>query len=120
MSEIKQIMDIFGIKATDGQIRGTHLAQVLTYLSQKKCEDYTKTVNKLGLMTGMGTRCLKDNYLNGIEDFGIIQVSITGNQKIWKWIGIKSLSGEEIKIEESPTDYMNRKNKEKETVKEST
>lgn len=90
--EIKEIMDCLGRSHSEGFIKGTHLSTILSYLRQKKTETFRLTKAKLALICGMGQRYLQENYLDGIEAFGLIEMGINEyNEKIWKWIGLKAL-----------------------------
>lgn len=92
INEVKEICDIFGFKHTDGLVAGSHNATILGYLRQHQEEAYDTTINKLTWICHMTARSLKENYLKGIEDFGIIE-TFTNEFGIikWRWIGIKAL-----------------------------
>ena len=92
INEIKEICDIFGFKHTDGLVSGSHNATILGYLRQQQEEVYSTTVDKLTWLCHMSARYLKENYLKGIEAFGIIETYTNEfNVVKWKWIGIKAL-----------------------------
>lgn len=114
MSEVKEIMDVLGRGQKDGEVKSTHLGQILTYLQITKKEPKKITLSKLALICGMAVRQLRENYFDGLEAFGIINVNIDKNTECWSWIGITALNGEIIIKEETATEYISRKNKEKE------
>lgn len=89
--EIKEVMDFLGRSHSEGNVAGDHLAQVLEYLIKIQSEEYKKTLSKLAVKTSVGTRTLKENYLEGLEGWGIINVSIGSKWKVWTWRGIKDL-----------------------------
>jgi len=92
INEIKEICNIFGFKHTDGLVTGSHNATILGYLRQQQEEIYSTTVDKLTWLCHMSARYLKENYLKGIEAFGIIETYTNEfNVVKWKWIGIKAL-----------------------------
>lgn len=92
INEIRDICDIFGFKHSEGIVAGSHNATILAYLRQHQEEPYSTTVNKLTWICHMTARSLKENYLKGIEDFGIIETFVNEFGVIkWRWIGIKAL-----------------------------
>lgn|SRR3972149_5064107 len=92
INEIQDICDAFGFKHSEGLVTGSHNATILAYLRQHQEEPYKITIDKLTWLCHMTNRSLKENYLNGIEAFGIIETYTTefGVMK-WRWIGIKAL-----------------------------
>lgn len=85
--EIKEIMDCLGRNEKDGDVSGSHLGRILNYLRQQNQEEMKKTLWKLSLMCGMNLRYIRENYLNGLIEFGVIETQIVGNAHYWKWIG---------------------------------
>ena len=109
MSEIKEIMDLLGRKTLDGNVRGTHLGQILMYLQQKKIESLKATLSKLALICGMSKRNVRENYIDGLDAFGIIETKVISNDVFWTWKGIKAFNSEESFMQ-----YVAREEKEKE------
>lgn len=93
-NEITQIMTFLGRGYQDGEVRGSHLGQILMYLKQRKTETMKNTLAKLALICGTSKRNLRENYLEGMEAFGIIRVRSEGNTIIWTWIGVKVFENE--------------------------
>jgi len=93
MSEEKRIMDFLGRGVQDGDVRGSHLGKILTYLKQTQTESLRKTISKLVLICGTGNRYIKENYLEGFEAFGIIEITQSGHDTIWHWNGAKAFEG---------------------------
>jgi hypothetical protein len=92
INEIIEICDVFGFKHTDGVVSGSHNATILGYLRQQQEEVYSTTVDKLTWLCHMSARYLKENYLKGIEAYGVIQTFVNEFGVIkWRWIGIKAL-----------------------------
>lgn len=92
INEIKEICNIFGLKHSDGNIVGAHNATILGYLRQQQEEVYTTTINKLTWICHTSNRNIRENFLKGIEDFGIIETFTNEfNVLKWRWIGIKAL-----------------------------
>ena len=92
INEIKDICDVFGFKHSEGLVTGSHNATILGYLRQHKEDVYKTTVDKLTWLCHMTNRSIKENYLNGIEAFGIIETFTNEFGVIkWRWIGIKAL-----------------------------
>jgi predicted nucleic acid-binding Zn ribbon protein len=92
INEIIEICDVFGFKHTDGVVSGSHNATILGYLRQRQEEVYSTTVDKLTWLCHMSARYLKENYLKGIEAFGIIETYTNEFGVVkWKWVGIKAL-----------------------------
>jgi hypothetical protein len=92
INEITEICNVFGFKHTDGLVVGSHNATILGYLRQHQEEVYSTTVDKLTWLCHMSARYLKENYLKGIEAYGIIETFTNEFGVIkWRWIGIKAL-----------------------------
>lgn len=92
IDEVKEICDVFGFKHTDGMVTGSHNATILCNLRQWREGVYSTTVDKLTWMCHTSARNLKENYLKGIEAFGIIETSVNDFGVIkWRWVGIKAL-----------------------------
>lgn len=132
LDEVHEIMFLLrGDNATtDGDYRNTHLGTILEYLKSQKTEAKQITLQKLSLMVGMSQRQIRENYVDGLIAFGVI--SLDANCKCWYWIGVKAIKGKNGKLRinssednkhvinqlkenktESATDYMNRKEEEK-------
>ena len=121
--EIENIIKVLGRgDLTEGKVRGTHLGKVLIYLQMKKEENYQNTLHKLALVLGMNIRYVRENYLRGLELFGIIKTRMVGNELMWKWMGDKELdsclfnNGSE-ETEQSATEYMQEQEKKKPRLK---
>ena len=90
--EIQEICDTFGFKQGEGLITGSHNATILGYLRQHQEETMKTTVDKLTWICHMTNRSVKENYLAGIEAFGIIETFTNEFGAIkWRWVGIKAL-----------------------------
>lgn len=87
MSEIKNIMDALGRGSTEGYVKGTHLGTILAYLQQRKTEKMRATLAKLSLVCGMNRRYIRENYLDGLEEYGVIETKTFNNELTWNWIG---------------------------------
>ena len=88
--EITAILEFLGRSHSEGQVRGDHLSKILMYLHRTRTEEYKKTLAKLALLCGIGQRYLKENYLDGLEAFGIIEVQYGSKWKVWKWQGLQN------------------------------
>lgn len=132
VDEVHEIMMLLrgGNATTDGDYRNIHLGTILEYLRNQKTETKQVTLQKLSLMVGMAQRQVRENYLDGLIAFGVI--ALNPDCKSWTWIGIKAIKGKNGKLRinssednkhvinqlkenktESATDYMNRKEEEK-------
>lgn len=90
--EVEEICLTFGFKHTDGLVSGSHNATILSNLRQWNEGVYSTTVDKLTWMCHMSARSLKENYLKGIEAFGIIETYTNEFGVIkWRWVGMKAL-----------------------------
>lgn len=89
-SEIMDIIEALGRTATEGNVKGDNLGRVLLYLQQTKTEEWKKTINRLAIRIGIHARYVKENYLNGIADEGIIELCTVEHKIFWRWIGIKA------------------------------
>lgn len=102
MSEEKRIMEFLGIGNLDGNVHGQHLGKILTYLKMVKKENFRVTLSKLSLTCSMGQRYVKESYLEGLANWGIIKLYQNGNALFWVWIGEKALIGKASLAEISP------------------
>lgn len=109
MSEIKDIMDLLGRGILEGNVRGSHLGQILMYLHQNKTEKMKATLSKLALICGMQKRYVRENYIEGLVEFGIIKTVVLRNEVMWKWVGIKAFEKDKATFME----YITEKEKEK-------
>lgn len=88
--EIKDIMIALGRSEHEGEVRGSHLGKILTFLQQEKTGNFQATISMLALICGMKARYVKEDYLNGLICFGVIKVYTENNMSLWKWYGIKA------------------------------
>jgi len=87
----KQVVDIFdylGRRVGEGEVKGDHLAKILSYLISANSEKYNTTIDKLCLLCGIMARYIRENYLKPIEAWGFIFVYENQHTKMWKWVGI--------------------------------
>lgn len=99
MSEEKRIMDKLGRQELEGEVRGSHLGKVLTYLKMIKHESWDITLSKLALVLGVNPRYVRENYLKGLIYFGIIKLYRNSNTMCWEWVGESALIGSVIPSE---------------------
>lgn len=96
MSRINEVHEIMMLlrgdnATTDGDYRNTHLGTVLEYLLNQKTESKATTLQKLSLMLGMAQRQIRENYIDGLIAFGII--NLDANCRCWNWVGLKAVKG---------------------------
>lgn len=96
MSEEKRIIELLGRTEIDGEVRGSHLGKVLTYLKMTKGEVWDVTLSKLALVLGVNPRYIRENYLKGLMYFNVIKLYRNGNTLKWQWIGEKAFDGVNI------------------------
>lgn len=104
IEEIKNIMDYLGRGSQSGEVKGTHLGQILGYLRQHKKEKMRVTLAKLSLICGMNKRYVRENYLEGLEEFEIIKTEQDGNELSWYWIGEKAFTEKGVKHNATETE----------------
>ena len=111
--EITNILECLGRShSVKGEVKDSHLGKILMYLQRTKKEEYQKTLYKLALVCGMNIRYVRENYLKGLELFGIIELSHEKNCVFWNWLGDKNVLNLAV-YEETATEYMKRKDIEK-------
>lgn len=92
ISEVKEICDAFGFRDTEGNVVGQHNATILNFLRQQQEGVYKTTVDKLTWLCHTSNRNIKENFLNGIIAFGIIETFTNDFGALkWRWVGIKAL-----------------------------
>jgi len=96
LSEEKRIIELLGRTEIDGEVRGSHLGKVLTYLKMVKGESWDITLSKLALVLGVNPRYIRENYLKGLMYFGVIKLYRNGNTLKWEWTGEKAFNGVNI------------------------
>lgn len=109
MSEIKEILIFLGRDKGDSDVSCSHLGKILEYLKKMKQAPLRPTINILGLIVGAHPRYIREGYMNGIEDSGIIKTINISNVEYFQWVGLKALTGVEF---ESDTDFLKRKHEE--------
>jgi hypothetical protein len=96
--ELQNIIEALGRKdLAEGYVRGTHLGKILQYLQMKRTERYEDTLYKLALVLGMNIRYIRENYLKGLELFGVIKTRMEKNDLIWNWCGDRCFNNGDIK-----------------------
>lgn len=88
-SEIKDLLSIFGRTSTEGHVKGDHLSKILNFLQMEKGGKYKSAVSKLIILCAMQGRYVKEQ-LEGLIEFGIIETYVSGNDVMWRWIGISA------------------------------
>lgn len=90
--EIKEIMDVLGRSASDGNVNGTHLGKVLSVCRNPpiRIKTYKDLTSYLALVCAMDVRYVKSSYLDGLEVCGVIETITVNNNRLFKWIGIKA------------------------------
>lgn len=88
--DIKIVMESIGRGSRDGAVRDSHLGQILSYLHMKKTEKLKSTYSKLALVCGISKRILRENYIEGLIEFGVITVLIINHDEVWNWVGRKA------------------------------
>lgn len=111
MSEEKRIMDFMGINQIEGNVRGEHLGKILIYLKTNTDERLDRALRILPLLVGMSKRYLKENYLEGILELGIIKIYHKNNLAYYKWFGEKAFNGDYL-IPTEPQEIMKHLNEE--------
>ena len=112
-SEVREIVIALGRGADGADFRGTHLNQILTYLKRTKRENKKITLCKLALVCGMAVRQIRENYFDGLEAFGIVEMTMEKSVETWNWIGLTAISDDDITQGENLSEYAKRRTKEK-------
>lgn len=85
--ETKHILSLFDREEDGSKVRSKHFRKIIEYMVGQKTELYEKTVSKLTISLGVGDRIIKENYLKGLEAWGIIRVDYIEGRKTWFWMG---------------------------------
>lgn len=86
--ELSNILEFFGRKDDKARIAKDHFIQIVSYLLKTQKEEYNKTLSKLSLLCSTNQRYIRENYLEGLESFDIIEVYVENNKKNWIWRGL--------------------------------
>lgn len=89
-SEVKEIMIALGRNEYEGEVKGSHLGKILTFLQQEQQGNFQAMISQLALVCGMKARYVKEDYINGLICFGVIAAYTESNCSLWKWIGMKA------------------------------
>lgn len=104
MSEVKNIMDFLGVGQLEGNVRGEHLMKLLTYLKRYSGDSWDRTRKVLPLIVGMQKRYIKENYVEGLIELGVIKLYSDKNVIKYKWFGESAFNGsilpEEVEVEQ--------------------
>lgn len=93
--------------SNDGDYRSKHLGMILEYLYLQKRESKAQTLQKLALRIGMSQRQVRENYVDGLIAYGIIQLA--SNCDEWFWVGTRGVNaGDTIKILEKTLNKIER------------
>ena len=117
MSEEKRILEFFGVSQIEGNVRGEHLGKLLTLLKINSGKRFDFVLRVAPLILGMQRRYIKENYLEGLIELGVIKLAIKTNVYYYEWFGDKALNGSVIpsepeQIMKELTDIENIKEKE--------
>jgi len=117
MSEEKRILEFFGVSQIEGNVRGEHLGKLLTLLKINSGKRFDFILRVAPLVLGMQRRYIKENYLEGLIELGIVKLAVKTNVYYYKWVGGKVLDGSLIpsepeQIMKELTDIENKKEKE--------
>lgn len=100
MSEIKRIMDYFGVSQIEGNVRGEHFSTILDLLKKNSGKRWKYLISIAPLhMGGMQQRYIKENYLDGFTEIGIIKMYQKNNVLYYQWFGESALNGSAPKEE---------------------
>jgi len=107
MSEEKRIMDFFGFSQVEGNVLGEHFSKILAFLKihDGKTWDFIKEVSPLFIH--MQFRYIKDNYIMGLINLGIVELYMDNNVYRYKWVGEKALKGVKNMIPSEPEQVIN-------------
>jgi len=87
--ETVKILEFLGRRHSEGDVKGDHLSKILNYLIEHQTEKYDKTLAKLSLLCGIGQRYVKENYLDGLEAFDIVEINFDTSGRNWHWKGLQ-------------------------------
>ena len=79
-----------------GDIKNSHLMAILDNLISTEMESYDTTLSKLTLSLQMDKRRIRENYLEGMEAYGIIEIHMDNRKRIWRL----NITNDEIEISE--------------------
>jgi len=80
------------------------------YLHKNKTEKLKATLSKLALICGMQKRYVRENYIEGLVEFGIIKTTVLHNEVVWNWVGLKAFDRNNTTFRQ----FVEQKEKEKE------
>jgi len=117
LSEEKRILEFFGVSQIEGNVRGEHLGKLLTLLKINSGKRFDFIMRVAPLVLGMQRRYIKENYLEGLIELGVIKLAVKSNVYFYEWFGDKALNGSVIpsepeQIMKELTDIKNEKEKE--------
>lgn len=86
--EIKKVLVYTGRDTSRGDVKDEHCVKILAHLIEEKKGDYKKMLGILAFKVSMDNRKIRENYLEGLEYMGIINVYSENNTRMWSWVGI--------------------------------
>lgn len=90
--EIQELYSFFGFNHSEGSVIGKHNTQILSFLIKNQEGVYDTMLDRLSWLCHMNRRHLRENYLRGIESFGIIETYTNEFGVLrWRWMGLKAL-----------------------------
>lgn len=91
IDEIHQIMFVLRGKDAliDGDYRSKHLGSILSILREEKQGNLKNTLSILTLRIGLGLRRLKEDYITGLINLGVI--TLENDCSTWHWRGLSAI-----------------------------
>lgn len=87
LDQVNKIMERLGLKNVEGDVKGGHMAVFLNYLAIKRRESVKSTLSKLSFQMQMDKRRLRENYFEGVLEWGIIEIMVEKGTQYWVWTG---------------------------------
>ncbi len=91
--EVNYTMQWLGRGISKLNIADRNLKKIIAYLITQKSENYEKTIYKLSIRCGIGTRYIQD-YLKGLEAWNLLRTYLNGQSLVWEWNSIYEIEKE--------------------------
>ena len=87
--ETTKILQHLGRSKSEGEVKREHLGAIIGYLMEWREGETQKTLSRLALRIGIDRRMLRENYWEGLEAEGLIEITYGSKVEYWKWLGLQ-------------------------------
>lgn len=89
LTELHRVAQFLGRDSDhDSEVRESHFGMIMETLISGKVIDYKKFLSMMALRCKMNKRYVRENYLDGLEAYGIISVTMSDGKTFINYLGL--------------------------------